>query len=119
MAKLHKTKYHIFLSVQLLHRCEILEKYETRSKRFATKMYFKETMKFNVPSTYADISLQIKVYQNTGNDEEIGHILVGPQGHLTGVHHWKQTFNHPNTPISVCHKLTSTVRLPKGFLRSL
>uniref|UniRef100_A0A915PYS5 C2 domain-containing protein n=1 Tax=Setaria digitata TaxID=48799 RepID=A0A915PYS5_9BILA len=102
----------IFLSVQLLQSCKVLEKYETSSKRLESRIYFKKTMQFNVPFAmfYSnDTNLLIKVCQDTKNADEIGHLVIGPQGNLTGVHHWRRIFSIPNTSFSAWHKLTSAV----------
>ncbi|VDO45298.1 unnamed protein product [Onchocerca flexuosa] len=109
----------IFFSVQLLQSCKVLEKYETSSKCLASKMYFKKTMEFNVPLTLSysnDTNLLIKVYQDTKKGDEIGHFVIGPQGNLAGVQHWRRIFSIPNTSFSAWHTLTSVINIPNKFL---
>uniref|UniRef100_A0A0R3RII7 C2 domain-containing protein n=1 Tax=Elaeophora elaphi TaxID=1147741 RepID=A0A0R3RII7_9BILA len=108
----------IFLSVQLLQSCRILERHETSSKRLAPNIYFKKTMEFNVPFAlfYSnDTNLLIKVCQETKKADEIGHFVIGPQGNSTGVQHWRRIFSTPNISFSAWHTLTSAIRLPNKF----
>ncbi|KAM3718252.1 Synaptotagmin-12 [Dirofilaria immitis] len=110
----------IFLSVQLLQSCKILEKYETCSKRLASKIYFKQTMEFNVPIALYhsnDTNLLIKVCQDIRKTTEIGHFIIGPQGNSVGAQHWKRIFSIPNISFSAWHTLTATINFPNKFLK--
>ncbi|VDN91810.1 unnamed protein product [Brugia pahangi] len=108
----------IFLTVQLLQSCRILEKYETTSKRLTSKINFKKTMEFDVPFAmfYSnDANLLIKVCQDTKKADEIGHFVIGPQGNSTGIQHWKRIFTTPNTSFSAWHTLTTARNSPNKF----
>ncbi|EJW83432.1 hypothetical protein WUBG_05657 [Wuchereria bancrofti] len=108
----------IFLSVQLLQSCRILEKYETTSKHLTSKVDFKKTMEFNVPFAmfYSnDANLLIKVCQDTKKADEIGHFVIGPQGNSTGIQHWKRIFTTPNTSFSAWHTLTTARNFSNKF----
>ncbi|VBB29614.1 unnamed protein product [Acanthocheilonema viteae] len=108
----------IFLSTQLVQNCKILEKYEISRKCYASNIYFKTTMEFNVPITFFysnDANLLIKVCQNTKKADEIGHLVIGPQGNSAGVQHWRKIFNTPNTSFSAWHVLTSAISSSNKF----
>ncbi|KAM3718251.1 Synaptotagmin-12 [Dirofilaria immitis] len=86
----------------------------------ASKIYFKQTMEFNVPIALYhsnDTNLLIKVCQDIRKTTEIGHFIIGPQGNSVGAQHWKRIFSIPNISFSAWHTLTATINFPNKFLK--
>ena len=100
----------LFVAVELTYKDEILQKYQTKTKK--KNLVFDEEFTFEVATnsscTLENFGVQFTVFQHDfirGN-EILGHVRLGMDRPLQSeVVHWKAVVLSPHKPIAEWHKL--------------
>ncbi|XP_052399455.1 synaptotagmin-12-like isoform X2 [Carassius gibelio] len=106
-----KTTADLFVKVYLLQDGRKIRKKKTSVKRDDTNPIFNEAMIFSVPAVVLqDLSLRVTVAESTedGRDENMGHVIIGPEASGMGITHWNQMLATLRKPVSMWHPLRRT-----------
>uniref|UniRef100_A0A915I7M1 C2 domain-containing protein n=1 Tax=Romanomermis culicivorax TaxID=13658 RepID=A0A915I7M1_ROMCU len=98
-----------YVKLWLVHQGNKWEKRKTTVKNQNLSPVFNETFAFTVTKDrLQDTQLVASVMDRDiiGNNDEIGHIILGKRGSDTGHKHWKEVCDKPTQPMTMWHKLS-------------